>query len=84
MATGPPQTAQVVQTTGDFHDEIRQAFGRVAELVFGNATDLHASHRMLHPHSRSRQMAIVALLACCQRMLLGLFFGCRSSHTAGA
>ena len=84
MAAGPTQAAQVVQTTSDFHDDIGQAFGRVTELVFGDATDLHPSDSVLDTHPRPGQMAIVSFLGRRQRVLLGLFFGCRCTRTAGA
>ena len=84
MTPSPPQTAQVVQTTGDLHDDIRQAFGNVAELILGDATDLDAGYRMLDAHAGTRQMAIVPFLGRRQRVLLGLFFGCRCWRTIGA
>ncbi len=58
--------------------------GSIAELVFGDATDLDPSHSMLHAHARSRQVAIVPFLTGPQLRVLGLFFGCRCSRTAGA
>jgi hypothetical protein len=84
MSAGAAIDAQVMQTTGDLHDGIRQAFGRVAELILGDATNLHARDRVLDAHSRPRQMAIVPFLGRRQRMLLGLFFGCRCRRTLGA
>lgn len=84
MATSPAQAAQIVQTAGDFHNDIRQAVGGVAELIFGNATDFHSRNGMLNPHARSRQMAIMPFLGWRQRVLLGLFFGCWCSRTLGA
>ena len=84
MAAGAAQAAEIVQTTGDFHDDIRQAFGGVAELILGDATDFYARDRVLDAHPRPRQMAIVPFLGRRQRVLLGLFFGCRCTRTAGA
>jgi len=84
MAAGAAQTAQIVQTTGDLHDGVGQAFGGVAELILGDATDLYAGDRVLDAHARPRQMAIVPFLSRRQRVLLGLFFGCRCTRTAGA
>ena len=84
MTSSPAQTAQVVQTTGDFHNRIGQAFGRVAELILGDATDFYSSDSVLDAHPRPRQMAIVPFLSRRQRVLLGLFFGCRCTRTAGA
>jgi hypothetical protein len=84
MPVGTAGRAQIVEPTGDVHDAIRQAIRGVAELVFGNPTDLDPSDRMLHAHARPRQMAIVSFLARLQLRVLGLFFGCRCSRTAGA
>ena len=64
-----------MQATGDHHDDIRQPLGSIAELIFGDATDLDSCHRMLHPDPRPRQMAIVPFLARRQFRVLGLFFG---------
>ena len=84
MAASSSQTAQVVKTTGDFHNEIRQAFGGVAKLIFGDATNFHSGDGMLHAHARPGQVAIVPFLGRRQRVLLGLFFGCRCWRTLGA
>jgi hypothetical protein len=84
MSSGAAIDAQIMQATGDLHNGIGQALGGVAELVFSDATDFHSSHRMLDAHARPRQMAIVPFLGRCQRMLLGLFFGCRCVRTLGA
>ncbi len=84
MAAGAPGAAQIVQTTGNLDDDIGQAFSSIAELIFGDATDLHARDRMLHAYPRPRQVAIVPLLARLQFRILGFFFGCRCTRTAGA
>ena len=84
MTPGAAIDAQIVQTTGDLHDGVGQAFGGVAELILGDATDFYASDRVLDAHPRPRQMAIVAFLGRRQRVLLGLFFGCRCWRTLGA
>jgi len=84
MASSPPGAAQIVQATGNDHDKIGTPLGRVTELVFGDATDLHPRHRMLHAHSGAGQVAIVPFLARRQLPLLRLFFGCRCTRTAGA
>lgn len=63
MAAGTPGTAQIVQATGDRHDDVGQACSQIAELILGDATDLHAGHGMLDPHPRPRQVAIVPFLA---------------------
>ena len=84
MAAGSPQTAQVVQTAGNFHDDIRQAFGGVAELIFGDATDFYSRDGVLDAHACPGQVAIVPFLGRGQRVLLGLFFGCRCWRTLGA
>jgi hypothetical protein len=52
-----------MQATSNQHDHIRETIFRVAELVFGNPTDLDAGNCMLHPDTRPRQFTIVALLA---------------------
>jgi hypothetical protein len=84
MAAGAAQAAQIVQTTGDLHDGVGQALGSVAELILGDATDLYSSDSVFDAHPRPRQMAIVPFLSQRQRVLLGLFFGCRCSRTLGA
>jgi len=84
VPSGPAGGAQIVKPTGDLHDPVREAVRGVAELVFGNPTNLDASDRMLHADARPRQMAIVPFLARLQWRVLGLFFGCRCSRTAGA
>ncbi len=75
MAAGAPGTAQIVQATGNLDDNIGQAFRRIAELIFGDATDLDSRDRVLHPHSRPRQVAIVPFLARRQLRVLGFFLG---------
>jgi len=77
MTTGPAGHAQIVQATGDRHNRIGQALGGVAERILGDATDFYASDRVLDAHPCARQMAIVPFLGRRQRVLLGLFFGCR-------
>ena len=84
MASGAAESAQIVQTTGDLHDGVGQALGGVAELILGDATDFDAGYRMFDAHARPRQMAIVPFLGRCQRVLLGLFFGCKCWRTQGA
>ena len=84
MAASPPKATQVVQTAGDFHNDIRQAFGSVAQLIFGDPTDFHSSDSVLDTHARPGQMAIVPFLGRRQRVLFGLFFGCRCWRTLGA
>ena len=84
MSSGTAGHAQIVKPTGDLHDAIRETVRRVAELVLGDPTDLDSSNRMLHADARPRQMAIVPFLAWLQFRVLGLFFGCRCSRTAGA
>jgi hypothetical protein len=83
MAPGPASAAEVVQTTGNRHNDIGETFGSVTELVFSNATDFHARHGVLHADPRARQVAIVPLLARRQFRALGLFFGCRWTRTLG-
>ena len=84
MAASSSQTTQVVETTGDFHDEVRPALGRVAERVFGNATDFYSRDGVLDAHACPGQVTIVPLLGRRQRVLLGLFFGCKCWRTQGA
>ena len=84
MTTGTPQAAQIVQTAGDFHNGIGQAFSGVAEWILDNATNFHSSDGVLNAHSCPGQMAIMQLLGRRQRVLLGLFFGCRCWRTRGA
>ena len=84
MASGAPEAAQIVQTTGDLHGGVGQALGGVAELILGDATDFYSSDSMLDAHPRPRQMAIVPFLSRRQRVLLGFFFGCRCWRTPGA
>ncbi len=55
--------AQIVQATGNEHDQVRKAIFRVTELVFGRPTDFDAGNRMLNSDARARQFTIVALLA---------------------
>jgi hypothetical protein len=83
MSSGPACDAQVVQATRNGDHNIRQSIGSVAELILGNATDLHARNRMLHPHANASQAAVVPFLARFQFRVLGLFFGCRCIFTAG-
>jgi hypothetical protein len=75
---------EIVQATGDLQRTIRQAFGEVAKLIFGNATDLDPGDGMFHPHADPRQLPVVPFLAGRQWRLLGLFFGWRGSRTVEA
>jgi hypothetical protein len=84
MAPGAACDAQVVQATGNGHHGVRHSIGDIAELVLGNATDLHTSNRMLHTDPNSSQAAIVPLLARLQLGVLAFFFGCRCTCTTGA
>jgi len=84
MSAGAAIDAQVMQTTGDLHNGIGQAFGSVAELILGDTTDFDAGYRMFDAHACPRQMAIVPFFGRCQRVLFGLFFGCRCVRTLGA
>jgi len=84
MTSGAPEAAQIMQATSDFHNRIRQALSGVTELILGAATDFDSSDRVLDAHACSRQMAIVPFLGWRQRVLLGLFFGCRCARTLGA
>ena len=75
--------AQVVQTTGNFHDRIRKSVRRVAKLVFGHTTDLDSGNRMLHSYPDSGKLTVVAFLARLQFLILRLFFGCKLCPTRG-
>ena len=84
MSSGPTCDAQIVQTTRNGDHGIGEAIGGVAELILGDATDFYARDGVLDAHARSRQMAIVPFLGRRQRVLLGLFFGCKCWRTPGA
>lgn len=84
MASGTASAAQVVQATGNLDDDIGQSISGVAELVFGNATNLYPGDGMLHAYPGSRQAAIVPFLTRLQFGVLGLFFGWSCACTAGA
>ena len=83
MSSGTACDAQIVQATGNGDDGIGQSLGGVAESVFGNATDFHASDRMLDAHPHARQAAVVPFLARLQLRVLWFFFGCRCAFTVG-
>ena len=84
MASGAPGTAQIMQATGNRHDDIGQSVDSVAEQIFGDATDLHSGNGMFHADPRPRQVASVPFFARLQVPVLRLFFGWRCARTAGA
>ena len=83
MSSGPARDTQIVQSTGNGDDSIGQSIGGVAELIFGNATDLHSGDSVLHPDADPGQAAVVPFLARLQFGVLRLFFGCRWAFTVG-
>ena len=83
MTASSALNAQVVQTTGNGHDSIREALRRVPQLVFGNATDLDSGNGMLHSYPHPGELTVVALLARLQVPVLGFFFGCKLCPTRG-
>jgi len=82
MSSGPARDTQIVQATGNLHHSIGQSIGGVAELILGNATDLHPGDGVLHPDANPGQAAVVPFLARLQFNVLRLFFGCRWAFTA--
>jgi len=52
-----------MKTTGNFHDGVRQSLCGVAELIFGNPTDLDPGNRVLDPNADLCQRAVVTFLA---------------------
>ena len=83
MTSRSALNAQVVQTTSDVHNRIRESLGRVPKLVFGNATNLDPGNRMLYTHPHPGELPVVAFLARRQFPVLGLFFGCKLCPTRG-
>ena len=77
MSAGTAIDAQIMQATGDFHDEIGQALGGIAEQILGDATDFYSRDGVLDAHTCPGQMAIVPFLGRRQWVVLGFFFGCR-------
>jgi hypothetical protein len=61
----PTFDSEVVQSTGGFHDLIRNAFFGVPENIFDNARALHACQGMLYLDSNACQLSV------------GLFFSAR-------
>jgi hypothetical protein len=54
MASRSALASEIVQPTGNLHGSIRHSVGEVAEVIFGNATDLDPGNSMLDadPHTR--------------------------------
>lgn len=77
MTSGPARDPQVVQATRNGDDRIGQSIGGVAELILGNATDLHTGDGVLNSDADPCQAAVVSFLARLQFGVLRLFFGCR-------
>ena len=84
MSSGPPGDTQVVQATRNGDHSIGQSIGGVAELILGNATDLHTRDGMLDAHPHACQATVMPFLARLQLRVLGLFFGWRCTRTVGA
>ena len=82
MSSGPARDTQIVQAAGNGDDGIGKALSGVAELILGNATDLHPGDGVLHPDANPGQAAVVPFLARLQFNVLRLFFGCRWAFTA--
>jgi hypothetical protein len=73
MATGQARDTQVVQATGNGNHCFGQSIGGAAELILGNATDLHTGYCVLHPDADPCQAAVVPFLAWLQFGVLRLF-----------
>ena len=63
MASRSAVSPEIVQPTRDLHRTIRQAFGEVAKLIFGNPTDLDPGDGMFHPHADPCQLSVMPFLA---------------------
>ncbi len=76
--------AQIVQATGDDHDEIGKAVLGVAQNIFHDADSLDSRQRVLTSHAYPCQLTIGSLLRSSQLAFARLFFGWQISATRGA
>jgi len=64
-----------MQTTSDFHDQIRKIVLCVTQYIFHGARTLDARNGMLDTDTHFRDLAITLLLFDSQFFLARLFFG---------
>ena len=68
-------TAQVMQTTSGFHDQIIKALAQVAKDLMDDAKGLHAADAVFHPNAMSRNNGISRSLFRGQVTSFGLLSG---------
>ena len=67
--------AEVMQATGDDHDQIRKIIFRISQNIFHDPGAFDARNGMLHSDTNFGYLAIVLLLFGGQFFLVRLFFG---------
>ena len=67
--------AQIVQSTGDNHYQVREALFGVTKGILDDPATLDTREGMFDFHTDARQFAIVSFLTGCQFLFAGLFFG---------
>ena len=76
--------AQIMQTTGNLHDHIRNTGGSQPQDIFDDAAPFHASHYMFHNDADTGDQMIEALVLNAQLLASGLFLGCWVRTPAGS
>jgi hypothetical protein len=75
---------EVVQTTGNLHDQIRNACYGQAQDILNNPTAFDSGYHVSHGHAGTGDKVIEERLTHTQRLPFRLFWGCAVSIPAGS
>ena len=80
----PTIDAEIVQATGNLHDEISNALGGQAQDIFDNPTPFHPGNDIFYDDACTGDEVIEELVSQAQLLAFGFFFGCRVNTPAGS
>jgi hypothetical protein len=80
----PTTDAEIVQATGNLHDEIRKALCGQAQDIFDNPTPFHPGNHIFHDHTGTGDEVIEEPVSHAQLLAFGFFLGCRVNTPAGS
>ena len=74
---------QVMQSTSNFHDQVRETFFGVTECILDNSTSLNTGNHMLDLNPETRNDTIQKNIFSRQLFASRLFFGCAMTTPGG-
>ena len=80
----PTTDAEIVQATGNLHDEIRDALCGQAQDIFDNPTPFHPGNHIFHDYARTGNEVIEEPICHAHLLAFRFFLGCRVNTPAGS